>query len=291
MLSGGPLAGLVNRWSFEPSPRRRPVSLYERRAALQSVELAPAHRVIKPVTAQPRWVVYFIYLPQGQLTASHCYTLGRLRALGHPLLVVCACPSEQHLPPELSALCDALYWKALSGYDFSAYKLALHAIARSSSGADVFVMNDSVYGPLADLAPFIDQAPWDLTGFTASSQIENHIQSYAFVLKGVTWWRLTSLWSVFLPVVAFSRPFDVIEYQETRFAKVAARCMTVGAYWYADTGVIEDPTLVHPLAMLDAGLPFLKKSLLGKHARFAHPQEIESALLRCGHPEVTRAQT
>jgi lipopolysaccharide biosynthesis protein len=277
--------GVVSPWAFVASAGRRPVSFHEARLALQTLALRPAHQVIKPVQPRARWAVYFIYLPQGgALTASHRFTLARLRALDRGLLVVCACPDVASVPPDLAGQCDALYWKALSGYDFSAYKLALQALAQHASGADVFVMNDSVYGPLTDIAPLIDQAPWDLTGLTASSQIENHIQSYAFVLKGVTHRRLRSLWSVLLPCVAFSRPFDVIEYQETRFAKVAARHMSVGAYWYADAQVMQDPTLVQPLAMLEAGLPFLKKSLLGKHASLAKAEDIRAALQRYGHP-------
>jgi len=231
--------GISHLWSFTASSgERRPVNLHERKEALLSLRPAPAHRAIKAVTPYQTWTVYFVYLPHGQLTESHHFTLKKLRALKGGLLVVCACPTLAEVPAELHKLCDALYWKGLSGYDFSAYKLALGAIARHSPKANVFVMNDSVFGPFHDLAPLIHQAPWDLTGFTASSQIENHIQSYAFVLKDVTPSRLRKLASVFLPLIAFSRPFDAIEYQETRLAKVAARCMTVGAYWFADASQV-----------------------------------------------------
>lgn len=254
---------------------------------LFSLGWRPASRAIKPVSSRSRWAVYFIYIPQGGLSDSHRFTLAKLRALpDRGLLVVCACARPEDVPEDLAPQCDALYWKALGGYDFSAYRLALGAVAQHSPGADVFVMNDSVYGPLKDLSALIEHPPWTLTGFTASSQIENHIQSYAFVIKDVTVKRMRQLRAVFFPVVVFNRAFDVIEYQETRFAKVASRHMSVGAYWFADAGKIEDPTLVQPLTMLEAGLPFLKKSLLGKHARFAIAADVRAALSRHGHPDI-----
>lgn len=278
-------AGVQRNWTFEASTEpRRPVSFYERRQAVLALRPSPKFQVIRSVQPHPRWFVYFVYLPDGQLQESHRFTLSRLRTDGHKLLLVCASPSPRLVPHELETACDALIWKDLSGYDFSAYKLALMAIARHAPGAQVFVMNDSVFGPLLDIGPFVQNAPWDLTGFTASSQLENHVQSYAFVMRDVTPARLRMLRSVFLPWIAFNRPFDVIEYQETRLAKVAARCMSVGAYWYADHHLVEDPTLSCPLNMLQSGFPFIKKSLLGKHARFADQDLIRQALTQHGHP-------
>lgn len=276
--------GVTVDWTFVPSLGRRPVSLHERKACLLSLIRPPAHRVIKRIEPHRRWSVYFIFLPDGPLRAQHHFTLQRLRTLQRKLLVICACPQAADIPPELAQYADAMYWKALPGYDFSAYKLALHAIAKHSPGADVFVMNDSVYGPLTDVKRMIDAPPWDFTGFTASSQIENHIQSYAFVMKDVTETRLRGLRSVFLPCMAFSRAFDVIEYQETRLARIAASSMSVGAYLFADARQVEDPTLIAPLTMLDAGLPFLKKSLFGKHARFGDQDALRTVLQTHGHP-------
>jgi hypothetical protein len=45
---------------------------------------------------------------------------------------------------------------------------------------------------------------WDLTGFTASSQLANHIQSYAFSLKSVDRARMLRLSPVMFPFNAIS---------------------------------------------------------------------------------------
>jgi len=44
---------------------------------------------------------------------------------------------------------------------------------------------------------------------------------------------------------------------------------------------------VYPIQMLAAGLPFIKKSLLGKHASFADPKIIKETLRSLGHPNNT----
>lgn len=61
------------------------------------------------------------------------------------LLVICACPENHAVLEELKPLCDALYWKAEQGWDFSAYALGLSELARLSPGADVLAMNDSLF--------------------------------------------------------------------------------------------------------------------------------------------------
>ena len=184
----------------------------------------------------------------------------------------------------VSTFADALYWKALSGYDFSAYSAALREISRKSPHADVLVINDSVYGPFTDVRSVLAQAPWELTGFTATSQVENHIQSYAFVLKDVTPARMRSLATVMFPWRALSNPHDVIQVQETRFARVAARSMRVGAYWFAEKEQVLDPTLFRPIELITAGFPFLKRSLTGKHQTLQDVEQIRELLFSLGHP-------
>jgi len=172
----------------------------------------------------------------------------------------------------------------MAGYDFSGYTLGLLEISRNSPGADVFVMNDSVFGPFCDLREVIAQAPWDLTGFTASNQVTNHIQSYAFIIRAVNKKRMAKLSTVFFPYIALSNMSAVVALQETRLARVASRHMTVGALWYGDKKEVIDPTLVRPLELLDVGFPFLKRSLLGKHQSFIDADLMYTRLQQFGHP-------
>jgi lipopolysaccharide biosynthesis protein len=278
------IPGLTANWTFTPCH----VARWERRQALETLwqfaHKRPPALTIKAVTKRQTWVVFFMYAPDGMLRTSHRFTLARLREQGLSVCVVCATSSPHLLPQELAGYCDALYWKGLSGYDFSGYTLALREISRRSPGADVLVLNDSVFGPFADLRQVIASAPWDLTGFTASNQITNHIQSYAFILRSVEKPRMARLSTVFFPYFAMSDVTAVIRLQETRLARVAARHMNVGAFWFGDCNEVVDPSLVRPLALLEAGFPFLKRSLLGKHQSFVDADMVRSRLELLGHP-------
>lgn len=283
-FSKAPLTALERGWTFRPSHVRKSVVAIRLHSLLTGVQRRPRSVMLKPVFVAPRWTCYFIYAPDGRLSEAHLFTLSRLRAMSRPLLIVCATPDPEHIPEPLRDHADALWWKALSGYDFSAYRIGLEAIASASPHADVLVMNDSVYGPFTDVEPMLAEAPWDLTGFTAFSLIENHIQSYAFQLRDVTSHRLRSLWPIMPRRWAFKDYRSVIYMQETRFARMAAKRMSVGALWYADAAVCGDPSLYVAPELLAENFPFLKKSLFGRSQGFHNVGILRQALTERGHP-------
>jgi lipopolysaccharide biosynthesis protein len=199
-------------------------------------------------------------------------------------MVVCAAPAPSSIPAQVDRYADALYWKGLSGYDFSAYSAALREISRKSAHSTVMVINDSVYGPFTDVRHVLHNPPWELTGFTATGEIENHIQSYAFVLQDVTPRRMLSLASVMFPVLALSRTDDVIRVQESRFARIASKSMRVGSYWYSDGIAVVNPTLTLPFELMATGFPFLKRSLTGKLQDRQDVARVRELLFTLGHP-------
>jgi lipopolysaccharide biosynthesis protein len=240
--------------------------------------------MLAAVTPKPRWHAYFIFAPEGGLAPRHRYTLDRLRGLSGGLLVVYASPEVASIPPELEDNCDALYWKALGGFDFSAYALALKAVAHQSPGADLFLMNDSVVGPLDDLEPTLTGAAWDLTGFTATYLLENHLQSYAFILKNVTSERIMAFGAAIPKRWAYDRYRDVVNLQETRFARFAARHMSVGSLWYAGPSAPYNPTLSLAPDLVEAGFPFVKRSLVDRLDRLEDGHRLTTLLAAAGHP-------
>ncbi len=266
--------GFVARWTFTPSTPGLKVQRHRLRARLRRKPF-PKHHAVTPIRA-PRdvWVAQFVYAPKGVLSGSQRVTLRRLKDLGLPLLVVCAAPTPQEIPAEVAACADALHWKEPRGYDFSAYTVALHEVAQRSTGATVFVSNDSVFGPITDVRPLIHGAPWDLTGLTAHHGEENHVQSYAFVLKGVDPARLGALSAVFTTHWAHDWCGHVIASQEVPLARLASRSMTVGAYIYAGPPLPADPMLTRAFDLVAAGHPYLKKSLIGKMASFQDPERV-----------------
>lgn len=282
---------LVSNWEFVRSPGL--YGLRSRRVWRRHIRARPRppHEVLKPVAPAHRWIVYFVFAPTGRVSASHVFTLEKLRLETAKLLIICASPASDQIPAELHRAADALFWKGLSGYDFSAYSLALRAIATHSPRADVFFLNDSVLGPFGSLDACVDAAMWDVTGITSSSLVENHLQSYAFIVKTVTSERVEKLKKAFPEDIAYDRAGDAILCQETYFGRLASYTMKVGSFWHAPTIKVPDPTLLKPLELLDAGSPFLKRSLFGKHVKFQQNAQdaLISRLQREQHPLDFRA--
>jgi lipopolysaccharide biosynthesis protein len=231
--------------------------------------------------------MYFMFLPQGELTPQHRFTLDRLAAENTRLMIVCACPPSHSVLKELLERCDALCWKALNGYDFSAYAVGLTELVRHASGSDVMVINDSMLGPFTPLVPFLEHAPWRLTGLTANGQAENHLQSFAFIVRQLDEQFLRTVSPVLSTDWSYDTADAVILLQETRLARVASRNMSVGAYWFTDGSPYIDLCLNCPEQMLNAGFPLLKRSLFDKFAGIFHSTPVMNALLlRLGHPEI-----
>lgn len=281
-----PFPGAITNWTYVPSLPRWDIIL-RRLPARSTRRQPPAYRLIKTPHGPGRWIMYFMFLPEGQLSAQHRFTLDRLAAEDARLMIVCACPPDHVVLKELQERCDALCWKALNGYDFSAYAVGLTELARHATGSDVLVLNDSMLGPFAPLTPFMEHAPWRLTGFSASALAENHLQSFAFIVRQLDVQFLQAVTAALSTEWSYDSSNAVILLQETRLARVASRHMSVGAYWYTDGLQHLDLCLNCPEQMLDAGFPLLKRSLLDKFARvFQDPQEMQALLRRLGHPAI-----
>jgi lipopolysaccharide biosynthesis protein len=276
-------AALEERWTFERSQPRWTVNVIRAHAVLTGLRWRPSRKELIAPTPADRWTCYFIYIPDGQLTEAHRFTLAKLRKMPSRLMVVCAARDPSLIPEELHEA-DALLWKGLRGFDFSAYAFGLEALARRSPGANVLVLNDSVYGPFCDVTPMLDTAPWQLTGFTAFSMIENHVQSYAFYLRCIDKAVVRALRGAIPRYLVFDNYRDVVYCQEARFARVAARTMSVGAFWFADVRQAGDPSLYASLDLLENGFPFLKKSLFGRNQAIQPRNALLRALADRGHP-------
>jgi hypothetical protein len=282
-LPGGEAAAwarLVEGWRFAPGRPSLHHRLSRLRGQLFGRRPAPPWRELRPLRPAERWTVYFLFAPDGRISPAQRFTLDRLSCRDARLLVVCAMPRPELVPADLPG--DALLWKGLGGFDFSAFALALRRIATVSPGAEAILLNDSVLGPFANLdAAFAGQA-WDLAGLTGSAMIEPHVQSYAWRLRDVTPARVAALRPVLPPRSAWNSFVDVVYLQESRLARVAATRMSVGARWYDPTGL--DPTLHAPLTLLAHGFPFMKRSLLGKHGSYGDAAALRGFLAAQGHP-------
>lgn len=277
--------GLIQNWSYAPSSADLLARLRRTRGYAIGLRPSPAWRAITPISQRAHWNVLFLYLKDHTLTAAQRYTLAALRKEPGGLAVICAADQLSDVPTELHHLCDALYWKARPGFDFSGYTIALSEIVAHSSGADVCIMNDSVCGPFVPIHATLNASPWRLTGFTAHCAVENHVQSYAFHIKHYDKQTHQHLRSIFPNWYAFHYFQNVVHCQETRLARIASRHLTVGALWHQGTNAALDPSLSYAAQLLDEGFPFLKQSLLtGKFLHRYPTGHFNHYLERFGHP-------
>lgn len=308
-----PATLLEQEWTFTPTRPRLQIRRLRLQQRWSARRPAPSFEVLRAPTRHERWNLLFLFAPNGELDVHQREILGRVRALQGKLLVICAAPSATDLPDLADA--DALVWKALNGFDFSAYALGLKLIAEHAPGATVYAQNDSVFGPFSSIDDHVARARWDLTGFIASATVENHISSFAFIIKNVTPARVAALAPVLSTQWCYDDFSPVVVSQETQLARVAHASMTVGAFVYMPVrpappswsqrigvrlrpktashyplDVSGDPTLGSPLALLDRGFPFLKRSLLGKYAGVVDVADVRAYLARSSWPTDGSAQ-
>ena len=282
-----PIAGVQTNWTYVPSTPRWQIAL-RRWLARRTRRSAPAWKALVRPSTTGQWLMYFMYLPKGLLLPQHRFTLERLAAEGTRLMIVCACPPDHPILTELERQCDALYWKGLEGFDFSAYAIGLTELAQHAPGSDVLLLNDSMLGPFAPLTPFIEEAPWRLSGLSASSLEENHLQSFALIVRQLDAGFLQAVAPAISTDWCYDTSDPVILLQETRLARFANQHMSVGAFWYTDGSRYVDLCLNCPEEMLHAGFPLLKRSLFGKFTHgFQDPAEMKALLRRLGHPDMS----
>ena len=281
------LRTLERDWTYRPSAPSARARLSRLVRGFRRAP-APPSRALVPITPAPLWIAYFLYLPDGRLTASHRYTIARLREeRGAKVLLIAATPAPDggSVLDELGRAADALYWKGLSGFDFSAFALALDEVAAHSSGSELILLNDSVFGPFASLSALFATMPWTVAGLTGNAVYESHVQSYCWRIRSVQRQLVSDLGDVMSRDWAYDRFGDVVLLQETRLAARAARVTSVGAKWYIPlTSRSADLPRIAPLEMLDLGLPLMKKSVLGKYGHLHRSADLMSVLRRFDHP-------
>lgn len=107
-------------------------------------------------------------------------------------LVLVSNGGPARLPREAAALVDTYLPRSNSGYDFGAWRDGLASLDRGAH-EEVLCVNDSIYGPLADLGPSLSNARTagaDLWGMVVSEQAARrggprirHVQTWFFGMR------------------------------------------------------------------------------------------------------------
>jgi lipopolysaccharide biosynthesis protein len=216
--------------------------------------------------------------------------LQALREFGFSVVLV---SNSGALPREAEAAardaCAAVLVRRNVGRDFCAWRDAIESLGlpRSDTQA-VLLANDSVYGPLQPLAPLLRRMDGsaELWGMTANAQRGWHLQSYfllagADVLRSVAWRRF---WRGVRPLPSKWLMVGRYEVGLTRTLLRAGFCCR--ALFEQSGG---NPMLEEWRALLDAGLPFLKRELLRDNpTRVADVAGWASAVERIAGPQMVQ---
>lgn len=143
-----------------------------------------------PDAASRRAIIVAHYDPRGGFDPHVVHAIRQYR--GHASRIVLASNGGRSLPSELSGLIDTYLPRPNVGYDFGAWRDGLASIDRTAFD-EVICVNDSVYGPLFDLAPALASrrtSDADLWGMVVSEQPSSrhlprqpHVQSWFFAMR------------------------------------------------------------------------------------------------------------
>lgn len=172
----GPRTGLRDR-----KERQRPISSRFSKTILgDHADAVPRHIAI-----------YAHYNPQGGISEMVIRQLEAIREAGFEIIMVSMSQIESE--KDLEAACPlvrSIVVRKSFGRDFGAW----HDIVQSNldlmgAAEEILLINDSLLGPFAPLAPLIDsmrQSGEGLFGLTDSPDQEPHLQSYFLLFRGKT---------------------------------------------------------------------------------------------------------
>ncbi|MCG6904160.1 MAG: rhamnan synthesis F family protein [Rhodobacter sp.] len=235
---------------------------------------------------------------QGGLPAHVAVHLAGLRAVCDRLVLVSNAPLGRDLT-QARSLCDQVLERANSGFDFAAWR---DALATQDAGFDeILLTNSGLIGPLHPLPDILEtmrDRQCDFWGMTQNPEISLHLQSYfqvfrAPLIRSDTW---RQFWANVGDAGDKRSAIRAYEAPMTRlFTGAGFRADSLiparrvpGApllFWKSLLGLPvpvpasrANPTIAAPLALIRAGMPYLKTSLLWGEAQRALPlDQIKSA--------------
>lgn len=131
-----------------------------------------------------RAVIFAHYDRHGIVDPYVVAALAAYRQVCDSLVFVTA--SAKGIPRAVDELVDAAVVRNNVGYDFGSWKDGIEALGRPEDFDEVVCVNDSVYGPLFDIAGALDSTAIrraDYWGMVLSAQESPHVQSWFFAMR------------------------------------------------------------------------------------------------------------
>lgn len=204
----------------------------------------------------------------------------RLLAAGiHVLLILNTdLPAEQiAVDADLLGRLDGLWVRENLGFDFGAWAHVLQACGDTTPWSRIFLVNDSIVGPLDDkafatLVERVRASRADLVGLTEGLAPKRHLQSYFLVLQRRAL-QSAALRALFARMRNWPTKGQVIDVCERRLTAIAeADGLTCEALFPNLSGdpLASDDTSLRWAELVESGFPFLKSRVIA--ARAADPR-------------------
>lgn len=210
---------------------------------------------------------------EGRVSA-YVHHMGRhFHSLGWKVVLTSAAAIAEEDLPETLTWADAVVWRTCQGYDTTSWKAALHHFPSLYRSKELILNNDSVFGAIGSYAPMHDtmeDVACDFWGITESREMAPHLQSYHLVFRTAA--LAHPAFREFFDRVSLSNDRGTAIVFETRLALwLAMQGLRAGAYVPlpdAATGRI-NPVTDQWRAMIEAGVPLIKRELVMKNQRRA----------------------
>jgi hypothetical protein len=154
-----------------------------------------------------------------------------------------------------------------AGYDFFSWRLALEQFPIDAGFDEIFMLNDSVIGPFANLEPLLQawrSLPFDVTGLMESSDPRAHLQSWGLRF-GARCAQPQTLLSLYGSAAERTRKGDAIDFLEIPLAEhFRTRGFTTGSVFSQVTAstLTRNPAIYGWRELLLSGLPFVKREVI-----------------------------
>jgi glycosyltransferase involved in cell wall biosynthesis len=245
--------------------RAVPTEIYPKATETQLVKLKNTLAKFKSVA------IFITYTPDGFLRADIQHYINALTK--NDLEVVLVIVSDQirnYIPDSIVTACSTVFVRKNAGFDFGAWAHIMQALPEILNSNILYLLNDSMIGPISDiefqkLLERIANIDAEIVGLTSNNEINPHIQSYFLAIKKKA---LCSNWLIqyFTDIVNLNTKDDVIFHYEVTFTarmkEKGFRCESVIAPSIDNI----NKTILQWSELLDAGIPFVKRSLVsGEH--------------------------
>ena len=237
-----------------------------------AVELSAGHvrveHIGSSISNYLRVAVLAHYSASAVVSRSFRALVGAMRSAGYGVLVV----SSAEFPERLDWCGDdttgvTVMRKPNVGYDFGSWAVGLDVYPDLRRREHVVLANDSLVGPFASIAPLLDafhNTRADVWGLTETLQFSRHLQSYFLGFRGGVLQEPALDW-FWRGVRHHEDKTEVIHRNEIGLGKLLAQeGYAVDAAFPAGQVVApgDNPTIAGWKALLDRGMPFVKREIV-----------------------------